>query len=150
MLNNLAMSHSGDRRELEIAEILQAVSVALARRKGVFEDVLPHDRVAKLQLPLQQAWRLWAVDEERRRTGFAVWVRLFSHLLPVHTDVIMQLLDHSYRAHFNLTSIIDPCELRNSLPQTEDRWSASNAQSWAQYPPGLGEWSPHCFLMAGC
>jgi hypothetical protein len=74
MLNNLAMSHSGDRRELEIAEILQAVSIALARRKGVFEDVLPHDRIAKLQLPLEQAWRLWAVDEERRRTGYAVWV----------------------------------------------------------------------------
>lgn len=74
MLNNLAMSHSGDRRELEIAEILQAVSVTLARRKGVFEDVLPHERIAKLQLPLEQAWRLWAVDEERRRTGFAVWV----------------------------------------------------------------------------
>lgn len=76
MLNNLAMSHSGDRRELEIAEILQAVSVTLARRKGMFEDVHPQERVAKLQLPLKQAWRLWAVDEERRRTGFAVWVSI--------------------------------------------------------------------------
>ncbi|KAF3044655.1 hypothetical protein E8E12_007674 [Didymella heteroderae] len=120
MLNNLAMSHSGDRRELEIAEVLQAVSIALARRKGMFEDVLPHDRIAKLQLPLEQAWRLWAVDEERRRTGFAIW-----------------LLDHSYRAHFNLTSIMDPCELRNSLPQSENRWSAVSAESWAHYPPGL-------------
>ena len=50
-----------------------------------------------------------------------------------------QLLDCSYRAHFNLTSIMDPCELRNSFPQTEDKWSASSAESWAQYPPGLGK-----------
>ncbi|KAL1611040.1 hypothetical protein SLS59_000677 [Nothophoma quercina] len=120
MLNNLAMSHSGDRRELEIAEILQAVPIALARRKGVLEDTLPHDRVAKLQLPLEQTWRLWAVDEERRRTGFGAW-----------------LIDFTFRAHFNLTSIMDPCELRNTLPQTEDRWGAISAQSWAGYPPGL-------------
>ena len=74
MLNNLAMSHSGDRRELEIAEIFQAVPIALARRQGLLEDILPHERVAKLQLPLEQTWRLWAVDEERRRTGFGAWV----------------------------------------------------------------------------
>ena len=76
MLNNLAMSHSGDKRELEIAEILQSVPVALARRKGILDDVLPHDRLVKLRLPLQQTWRLWTVDEERRRTGFGVWVSL--------------------------------------------------------------------------
>lgn len=34
---------------------------------------------------------------------------------------------------------MDPCELRNTLPQTEDRWDASSAQSWAGYPPGLGK-----------
>lgn len=74
MLNILALSHSGDRRELEIAECLQAVPVMVARRTGVLEDVLSHERIAKLQLPLEQAWRLWAVDEERRRIGFGVWV----------------------------------------------------------------------------
>lgn len=91
MLNNLAMSHSGDRRELEIAEVLQAVSIALARRKGVFEDVLPQDRIAKLQLPLEQAWRLWAVDEERRRTGFAVWVSASRYVLWFRIDFLAAL-----------------------------------------------------------
>lgn len=76
LLNNLALSHSGDRRELEIAEILQSLPAALARRKGLMNDVLSHDRMAKLQLPLEQTWRLWVIDEERRRTGFAVWVSL--------------------------------------------------------------------------
>ena len=61
---------------MEIAEILQAVPIALARRKGVLEDVLPHERVSELKLPLEKTWRLWAVDEERRRTGFGAWVSL--------------------------------------------------------------------------
>lgn len=71
-LNSLAMSHSGNRRELEVAEVLQSVLIALARRKGVLNDVSPHDRSVRLQLPLEQSWLLWAVDEERRRTGFRV------------------------------------------------------------------------------
>lgn len=74
MLNSLAMSHSGERRALEVSEILQAVPVALARRKGLLEDVLTHERISQMQAPLQQTWRLWAMDEERRRTGFGVWV----------------------------------------------------------------------------
>lgn len=81
MLNSLAMSHSGNRRELEVAEVLQSVPVALARRKGVLDDVLPHDRMVKLQLPLEQTWLLWAVDEERRRAGFGVWVSLSNDLV---------------------------------------------------------------------
>lgn len=80
-LNNLATSHTGHKRELEIAEILQAVSIAHARRKGLFENVMPYDRIAKLQLPLEQTWRLWAVDEERRRTNYAIWVSVFWHML---------------------------------------------------------------------
>ncbi|KAF3041433.1 hypothetical protein E8E11_006407 [Didymella keratinophila] len=109
MLNNLAMSHSGDRRELEIAEILQAVSIALARRKGVFEDVLPHDQIAKLQLPHEQAWRLWAVDEERRRTGFAVW-----------------LLDYSYPTDLTVAA------LRQIYRRLDDRELAAVAQKWKE------------------
>lgn len=91
VLNNLAMSHSGVRRELEIAEVIQSVSIAVARRKGLFEDVLPHDRIAKLQLPLEQAWRLWVVDEERRRTGFSAWVRASQHTLCISTDFLAAL-----------------------------------------------------------
>lgn len=74
MLNSLAMSHSGERRALEVSEILQAVAPTLARRKGLLEDVLTHERISRLQAPLHQTWQLWAMDEERRRTGFGVWV----------------------------------------------------------------------------
>lgn len=74
MLNSLAMMHSGERRALEVAEILQTLPIALARRKGLLDDVLTHERISQPQLPLEQMWRLWALDEERRRTGFAVWV----------------------------------------------------------------------------
>ncbi|KAF2647734.1 hypothetical protein K491DRAFT_723173 [Lophiostoma macrostomum CBS 122681] len=121
MLNNLAMSHSGERRALEVAEILQALPVALARRKGVFEDVLPHERISQLQAPLQQTWQLWVMDEERRRTGFGVW-----------------LIDSTYRSNLNLTTVLNSRELKNSLPQSDERWNANSAQSWASYPPGLG------------
>jgi hypothetical protein len=74
MLNNLAMSHSGERRELEVAEVLQSVPTALARRMGLLDDVLTHERISELQGPLEQTWRLWAMDEERRRAGFGAWV----------------------------------------------------------------------------
>ncbi|KAH7072041.1 fungal-specific transcription factor domain-containing protein [Paraphoma chrysanthemicola] len=121
LLNSIAMSHSGERRALEVAEILQAVPVALARRKGLLEDVLTHTRIEQLQLPLEQTWRLWAMDEERRRTGFGVWLN-----------------DSAFRSDFNLTSVMESSELRNSLPQSDQRWEAIRAQSWVSYPPCLG------------
>ncbi|KZM28336.1 DNA binding [Ascochyta rabiei] len=121
MLNALARSYSGEKRALEVSEILQAVPVALARRKGLLDDVLTHERMSQLQAPLHQTWRLWIMEEERRRTGFAVW-----------------LVDSAFRSNFNLTTVMDARELRNSLPQAEQRWSANSAQSWASYPPGLG------------
>lgn len=34
---------------------------------------------------------------------------------------------------------MDPCELRNTLPQAEDRWAAGSAQSWAGFRPGPGK-----------
>ena len=74
LLNALAMSHSGEKRALEISEILQCVPIALARRKGIFEDVVTHERISQMQVPLQQIWQLWIMDEGRRRTGFGVWV----------------------------------------------------------------------------
>ncbi|KAH7357520.1 hypothetical protein BKA66DRAFT_562431 [Pyrenochaeta sp. MPI-SDFR-AT-0127] len=121
MLNSLGMSYSGERRALEVAEILQAVPVALARRKGLLNDVMAHERISQLAVPLEQTWRLWVMDEERRRTGFCVW-----------------LVDAGFRANFNLTAVLDSCELKNSLPQAEHRWNAMNCQSWASFPPGLG------------
>ncbi|EXA29100.1 hypothetical protein FOVG_19360 [Fusarium oxysporum f. sp. pisi HDV247] len=121
MLNSLAMSHSGERRELEVAEILQSVPAALARRMSLFDDIVTHEKILQLHAPLEQTWRLWAMDEERRRAGFGVW-----------------LVDSAYRSHFNLTRVVNPHELKNSLPQQEQRWSAINAQSWASFPPGLG------------
>ncbi|KAL6704161.1 hypothetical protein ACN47E_008721 [Coniothyrium glycines] len=121
MLNSLAMSHSGERRALEVSEILQAVPVALARRKGLLDDILPHQRIAELRVPLKQTWQLWAMDEERRRTGFGVW-----------------LVDSAFRSDFNLTTVLSASELKNSLPQSEQRWTANSAQSWVSYPPGLG------------
>lgn len=74
LLNSLAMSHSGERRALELAELLQSVPIALARRKGIFEDVVAHESIARMQIPLQKTWQLWIMDEGRRRTGFSVWV----------------------------------------------------------------------------
>jgi hypothetical protein len=139
LLNSIAMSHSGERRALEVAEILQAVPVALARRKGLLEDVLPHARISQLQIPLEQTWRLWAMDEERRRTGFGVWVSS-AGLLKSRQDTNgeRQLNDSTFRSGFNLTSVMNSSELRNSLPQIDQRWEANRAQSWVSYPPGLG------------
>ncbi|KAJ5342073.1 hypothetical protein N7541_011197 [Penicillium brevicompactum] len=74
LLNQLALRYSGERRALELAELLQALPVMLARRKRLFTAYLPHERVSHLELPLEQKWQIWAIDEERRRTGFGIWV----------------------------------------------------------------------------
>lgn len=70
----MALRYSGERRALEVAELLQALPITLARRKRLFTTYLPHERVSHLDLPLDQKWQIWAFDEERRRTGFAIWV----------------------------------------------------------------------------
>lgn len=50
LLNSLAMSHSGERRALELAELLQSVPIALARRKGIFEDVVAHESLSLIHI----------------------------------------------------------------------------------------------------
>lgn len=74
LLNNIGLMFSGERRALEIAEILQGLSPTLARRSGLFINRLHYQKIVQMELPLSQKWRIWALDEGRRRTGFAVWV----------------------------------------------------------------------------
>lgn len=76
LLNNLGLAYAGNRRTLEVAEILQSVPVTLGRRKRLFTDMFPMQKFSQLQLPLSQKWQIWLLDEERRRTGFAIWVSL--------------------------------------------------------------------------
>jgi hypothetical protein len=66
--------YSGNRRALELAELVQAVPVTLARRKRLLSNILPRARISALPLPLGQEWQLSIYDEERRRVGFATWV----------------------------------------------------------------------------
>ncbi|KAL6410953.1 Zinc finger protein rst2 [Ilyonectria robusta] len=73
LLNNLGLAYAGNRRALEVAEILQSVPVTLGRRKRLFTDMFPMQKFSQLQLPLSQKWQIWLLDEERRRTGFAIW-----------------------------------------------------------------------------
>ncbi|KAJ5589355.1 hypothetical protein N7537_012033 [Penicillium hordei] len=78
LLNQLASRYSGvpgggGGGGLEIEELLQALPVTLARRKRLFTSYLPQERVSHLDLPLYQRWQIRALDEERRRTGFAIW-----------------------------------------------------------------------------
>ncbi|KAJ5240519.1 uncharacterized protein N7469_002110 [Penicillium citrinum] len=85
LLNHIGLRYSGERRALEIAELLQALPVTLARRKHLFTDILATKKLSELDLSLRQRWQLWTLDEERRRTGFAIWVSSqlkFSHFQP--------------------------------------------------------------------
>ncbi|KAH7133839.1 hypothetical protein EDB81DRAFT_805187 [Dactylonectria macrodidyma] len=121
LLNNLGLAYAGNRRTLEVAEILQSVPVTLGRRKRLFTDMFPMQKFSRLQLPLSQKWQIWLLDEERRRTGFAIW-----------------LLDSSFKSNFDLSRLMTLSELQISLPQLDGRWGASTAQSWASYPTTLG------------
>jgi hypothetical protein len=74
LLNVIGLMYSGEKRALEVAEVLQSIPVALARRRNFFEDVLSFDRPEISNLSSERKWRLWITDEERRRLGFAIWV----------------------------------------------------------------------------
>lgn len=76
LLNHIGLMYAGERRSLEIAEILQALPVALGRRKRLFVNMFPMHKFSQLQLPLTQKWQIWLLDEERRRAGYATWVSL--------------------------------------------------------------------------
>ncbi|KAM0490571.1 hypothetical protein ACHAP8_011409 [Fusarium lateritium] len=117
LLNQIGLRYGGERRSLEIAEFLQALPVTLGRRKRLFTNMFPMDKFAQLQLPRAQKWQIWLLDEERRRGGFAIW-----------------LLDAAFDAHFDLPRLMKISELQISLPQTDDRWGASTAQCWVNYP----------------
>ncbi|KAE8307050.1 hypothetical protein BDV41DRAFT_569395 [Aspergillus transmontanensis] len=117
VLNQLGLRYMGERRALEVAELYQALPVTLARRKQLFSNTMSFLKISQLDLPLGQRWQLWVLDEERRRTGFAVWI-----------------LDSTFQTHFHLTSLMSLREMQISLPQSEDRWSASSAQRWASLP----------------
>ncbi|CAJ0547385.1 Ff.00g041390.m01.CDS01 [Fusarium sp. VM40] len=117
LLNQIGLRYGGERRSLEIAEFLQALPVTLGRRKRLFTNMFPMDKFAQLQLPRTQKWQIWLLDEERRRSGFAIW-----------------LLDSVFDAHFDLPRLMRLSELQISLPQPDDRWGASTAQCWANYP----------------
>ncbi|KAH7113042.1 hypothetical protein EDB81DRAFT_893731 [Dactylonectria macrodidyma] len=121
ILNNLGLAYAGDRRTLEIAEILQSLPVTLGRRKRLFTNMFPMQKFSQLQLSLTQKWQIWLLDEERRRAGFAIW-----------------LLDSGFKSHFDLSRLMTLAELQISLPQPDGRWGASTAQSWASFPTPLG------------
>ncbi|KAJ5660680.1 uncharacterized protein N7484_000052 [Penicillium longicatenatum] len=116
LLNQIGLMYSGERRALEIAELLQALPVTLARRKHLFTNILSAPKMAGLDLSLSQRWQIWALDEERRRTGFAIW-----------------LVDSAFQSHFDLTPVLSVGELQNSLPHGEERWAASGARGWASF-----------------
>ena len=90
LLNHIGLMYSGERRTLELAEILQGLPVALARKKGLFMNRLSYSKISQMQLPLNQKWQVWALDEERRRTGFGVFVSFFGtlKLLGCAADII--------------------------------------------------------------
>ncbi|KAG2419153.1 hypothetical protein HFD88_002258 [Aspergillus terreus] len=126
VLNQLGLRYMGERRALEVAELYQALPVTLARRKQLFSNTMSFLKISQLDLPLGQRWQLWVLDEERRRTGFAVWIQ-----------------DSTFQTHFDLTALMSLREMQISLPQPEDRWSASSAQRWASLPVPPGGQSAH-------
>ncbi|KAF4986398.1 hypothetical protein FDECE_15971 [Fusarium decemcellulare] len=133
LLNHIGLMYAGERRSLELAEILQALLTTLGRKKRLFTDMFPIDKFSKLQLPLTQKWQIWLLDEERRRAGFAIWVSLPLELPPLRANNA-QLLDSAYDSHFDLSRLMKLSELQISLPQPDGRWGASTAQTWAGFP----------------
>ncbi|PLB54961.1 hypothetical protein P170DRAFT_442902 [Aspergillus steynii IBT 23096] len=116
LLNQLALRYSGDRRNLELAEIFQALPATLARRKRLFTRIVSFDKISQLDRSLDQKWQIWALDEGRRRTGFVIW-----------------LVEAGFHNHFDLPSTVQVNEMQNTFPQPEDCWGAPTAESWATF-----------------
>ncbi|KAJ6091445.1 fungal-specific transcription factor domain-containing protein [Penicillium canescens] len=131
ILNQLGLMYSGDRRALELAELFQSVPVTLGRRKRLFSNVLPPDKLSSMLLPIDSEWQLWVLDEQRRRAGFAIW-----------------LIDLAYDHDFDLSHTVRPEELKNCLPQLESRWDAPNGQSWASFASGNAKYPTLCQVAA--
>ncbi|PYH35470.1 early growth response protein [Aspergillus neoniger CBS 115656] len=117
LLNLLGLRYSGERRALEIAEVYQVVPVTVARRSQIFRSIVSLQKIHQLELPNAQKWQIWTLDEERRRTGYAIW-----------------LVDTAFSIHFDLSSIVRDDEMQNTLPQEEELWEAATAQGWATFP----------------
>ncbi|KAK4936731.1 hypothetical protein LTR10_022455 [Elasticomyces elasticus] len=115
LLGHVGLMYSGEQRTLEVAEILQGLPPALARRKGLFMNRMSYEKFSQMQLTLNQKWQVWTLDEEMRRTGFGVF----------------------FHDNFDLSRLVRVEELQMSLPQPEERWSATSAQSWASLPSGI-------------
>lgn len=98
LLNIIGLMYSGEKRALEVAEVLQSIPVALGRRRNYFEDVFSFDRLQTMNLSSEEKWRLWIIDEERRRLGYAIWVsshyyEIFREALTTRADYRLKLQD---------------------------------------------------------
>ncbi|RAL03649.1 early growth response protein [Aspergillus ibericus CBS 121593] len=121
LLNQLGLRYSGERRALEVAEVYQAIPVTVARRNRLLKSTVSLHKILQLKVPMAQKWPIWTFDEQRRRTGFAIW-----------------LSDMAFHTHLDLSSVIQIDEMQNTLPQTEDLWEASTAPGWASFPSRIG------------
>ncbi|OJJ71613.1 hypothetical protein ASPBRDRAFT_195779 [Aspergillus brasiliensis CBS 101740] len=117
LLNQLGLRYSGERRALEVAEVYQSLPVTVARRSQIFRSIVSLQKIFQLDLPNAQKWQIWIHDEERRRTGYAIW-----------------LADTFFSTHFDLSSIVRDDEMQNTLPQAEELWEAATAEGWATFP----------------
>lgn len=100
LLNHIGLRYSGERRALEIAELLQALPVTLARRKRLFNNAIPQSRISQLDLPLNEKWQVWVLDEERRRASFGIWVSQWTtsiYVLDFRADFIFRLLIQQFK-----------------------------------------------------
>ncbi|KAF5612501.1 zinc finger rst2 [Fusarium sp. NRRL 25303] len=114
LLNSVGLMYSGERRGLELAEVLQSVTPTLGRRNGLFVRRYTESKSSTSEMSPNQSWKTWLGEEERRRTGFGIW-----------------LLDSAFEVHFDLSASIRVDELLMPLPQPEDKWNSPSAQSWA-------------------
>ncbi|PWY72452.1 early growth response protein [Aspergillus sclerotioniger CBS 115572] len=121
LLNQLGLRYSGERRALEIAEVYQTLPVTVGRRNRLFRNTVSPHKILELEFPIAQKWHIWTLDEQRRRTGFAIW-----------------LSDMAFHTHLDLSSVIRVDEMQNTLPQTEELWQAPTAQGWASFLSRIG------------
>ena len=107
--------YSGNARLMEIANGLHSQVIVRSRRKMLYTSQLELENVltGSTSLSLDSQWKLWRIDEARRRLGFMIW-----------------LFDNERALLFDLRPMLSLSEMQNTLPCSERLWAAPTALAW--------------------
>lgn len=124
-LDHFNMVYSGSKKHVEVGQTSRNAPVTVGRRKRCFKDTINVEELTA-DMTLEKKWRIWVMDEQRRRAGYAIW-----------------LLDCEYALHSDVQPLLNMVEMQSRLPSDEPLWDAPTASAWRNlFVPSRGKGIP--------